>query len=230
MKITFFGHSGMSVTSASGTTVVIDPFLSGNEQCNISPKDVKADAIVLSHAHDDHLGDTIEIAKHNNCPVIAVFELAMILQNEGVEVHPMNIGGGYDFGDYYVKFTLAFHGSSVAGKDQFAYAGQPAGIILKMDEKTLYHAGDTALFSDMKLIGELNDIDIAALPIGDNFTMGPADALLAAQWVKAKHVIPIHYDTFPVIAQDASAFAKQLEKHDIQGHPLKIGESFTLQN
>src|SRR5690625_1999947 len=106
MKITFFGHSGMSVTSESGTTVVIDPFLSGNEQCNISPKDVKADAIVLSHAHDDHLGDTFEIAKHNNCPVIAVFELAMILQNEGVEVHPMNIGGGYDFGDYYVKFTL----------------------------------------------------------------------------------------------------------------------------
>jgi L-ascorbate metabolism protein UlaG (beta-lactamase superfamily) len=227
MKITYYGHSCI-LAEHEGTRVLIDPFLSENPLSGIKPDEIGTDAIVLTHAHGDHFGDTLTIARRNHCPVIAVFELAMYCQQKGVKTHAMNIGGAYCFPGFRVKYTPAFHSSSIAEGDQFLYAGQPAGVLLTMGDKTLYHAGDTCLFSDMRLIGERNAIDAAALPIGDNFTMGPEEALLAAQWIKTKHVIPVHYNTFPVIHQDPLKFTAALAEVGIQGHPLKSGESLEL--
>lgn len=165
---------------------------------------------------------------HNDAPIVAVFELAQICQQRGAKVHAMNIGGAYDFGGFRVKYTQAFHGSSVSDGDNFLYAGMPAGILLTMEGKTFYHAGDTSLFGDMKLIGMMHSIDVAALPIGDNFTMGPDEAAIAAQWVKAKTVIPIHYNTFPAIQQDPHQFADLLKTREIACEILESGESYTV--
>lgn len=227
MKITYYGHSCLLVEH-DGARVIIDPFLSGNPASGISPQDVKVDAVILTHAHDDHFGDTLLIAEQNDCPVIATFELATYCEQRGVRAHAMNTGGAHQFAQFAVKFTPAFHTSSLRVGDQFLYAGEPVGVILTMGETVLYHAGDTALFGDMKLIGERHDIDVAALPIGDNYTMGPDDALVAAQWVKAKHVIPIHYNTFPAIEQDAALFKQNVEKNGAICHPLANGESVTI--
>lgn len=221
MEITFYGHSTLYVEK-EGTKVIIDPFLSGNEQCDVDPKSIKVDAVILTHGHDDHLGDAVEIAKQNNAPIIAVFELAMLLQQRGAEVHPMNIGGSFNFDGFTVKYTHAFHGSSLSEGDQFLYAGMPAGVLLSMGGKTLFHAGDTGLFGDLKLIGSMHDIDIAALPIGDNFTMGPEEAAIAAEWLKVKQVIPVHYNTFPLIKQDPKHFEQLLDIRKIRCHSLDI--------
>lgn len=227
MKITYYGHSCL-LAEEGGKSVIVDPFLSGNPNSGAEPKDVKVDAVILTHGHDDHFGDTLEIAKNNDCPVIAVFELAVFCQRKGVKAHPMNTGGSYAFDGFSVQFTPAFHSSSVTDGDHTVYAGQPCGIVLTMGGKKLYHAGDTALFSDIQLIGERHSIDIAALPIGDNLTMGPEDAALAAKWCRTSKVIPVHYNTFPAIEQDPSVFAKQLSAYDIACSPLKAGESLQI--
>ncbi|MDF2718489.1 MAG: beta-lactamase domain protein, partial [Paenibacillus sp.] len=227
VNITYFGHSCLYVESG-GKKVIIDPFLSGNPASGVSPQDVEADAVLLTHAHDDHFGDSIEIAKRNGCPIVAVFELAMHCIRLGARAHAMNIGGSCAFDGYRVKFTQAFHGSSLREGDQYLYAGQPAGILLTMGGTTIYHAGDTSLFSDMKLIGEMNPIALAALPIGDNYTMGPEDAVYAARWLQTKRVIPLHYNTFPVIRQDTEKFAAMLGEHDIMCHALNSKETITI--
>lgn len=227
MKITYYGHSSMLVEE-NGVRVIIDPFLSGNANSGISPDDIQVDAVILTHGHDDHFGDSIQIAKRNDCPVIAVFELANYCASQGVKSHGMNIGGSLAFNGFKVKFTQAFHSSSISVGDTWLYAGLPAGVLLTMGDKTFYHAGDTSLFGDMRLIGEMNNITCAALPIGDAFTMGPDDALLAAQWLCTKKVIPVHYDTFPPIKQDAALFCDRLLKSGIEGYPLKPGESIDI--
>jgi L-ascorbate metabolism protein UlaG (beta-lactamase superfamily) len=227
MKITYYGHSCLLV-EGNGKRVIIDPFLSGNPDSGIKPGEVQVDAVILTHAHDDHFGDSLDIAKNNQCPIIAVFELAMYCAQKGAEIHPMNPGGQFSFDGFTVKMTPAFHSSSIREGDTYLYAGQPVGIILTMDGKTLYHAGDTALFGDMKLIGDLHEIDAAALPIGDNFTMGPKEAVVAAHWVKAKNVIPIHYNTFPVIKQDPAKFVDELAKIEIRGHALNSRQSIEI--
>lgn len=226
MKLTYLGHASFAIETKSHH-LLIDPFLSGNPNSSIAADEVKADAILLTHAHADHVGDTVAIAKRTGATVVAVYELAAWLAAQGVKTHPMHLGGSHVFPFGRVKLTLAFHGSAIETESGMIYGGNPAGILFTAEGKTFYHSGDTALFGDMKWIGELNDIDVAALPIGDNFTMGPEDALIAAQWVKAKTVIPMHYDTFPLIAQDAVSFVHQLADKGIDGKVLKPGESFT---
>ncbi|HET7627787.1 MAG TPA: metal-dependent hydrolase [Bacillales bacterium] len=225
MKATYYGHSVVLVETA-GKKIWIDPFITGNGQCTIDANDVEADAIILTHGHNDHVGDTVEIAKRNDALVIGIFEMATYLGWKGLNTHPMSIGGAYEFDFGKVKYTQAFHGSGYEEEgENLVYLGMPGGVLFSAEGKTIYHAGDTGLFSDMKLIGERNEIDVAFLPIGDNFTMGPEDAQLAAEWLNAKTVVPIHYNTFPVIEQDPHAFVAGLKG---EGKVLQSGDSIEL--
>ncbi|OMP67457.1 metal-dependent hydrolase [Domibacillus epiphyticus] len=226
MKVSFHGHSIVKIES-NGKTVLIDPFITGNELTDLKAEEQNPDFIILTHGHGDHVGDTVEIAKRSGALVIAVNELALYLQHQGLNAHPMHIGGSREFEFGKVKFTQAFHGSGLQQEDgTFLYMGMPAGVLIMDDGKTIYHAGDTGLFSDMKLIGELHPIDLAFLPIGDNFTMGPDDAALAAAFLQAKTVVPIHYDTFPPIKQDPEAFTAKIKSGN--GKVMKPGDTIEL--
>ncbi|WP_368503562.1 metal-dependent hydrolase [Alkalihalophilus sp. As8PL] len=227
MKVSYHGHSVVLVES-KGKKIIFDPFITGNELTDLNADTLEVDVILLTHGHNDHVGDTVELAKRNNALVIAPFELATYLGWKGVNVHPMHIGGAHTFDFGTVKLTQAFHGSAYTEEEsqKIIYTGMPAGILLTLEGKTIYHAGDTALFSDMKLIGERNLIDLAFIPIGDNFTMGPEDASIAAEWLQAKQVVPVHYNTFPVIEQDPNEFAANLSGK--KGKVLEVGESIEL--
>lgn len=212
MYVSFHGHSVVKIKTGA-FTILIDPFISGNGLTDLIAENEKPNVILLTHGHNDHVGDTVAIAKANDSLVIAPFELAEYLEWQGVRTHGMHIGGAYQFEFGKVKFTQAFHGSSyVTEKNEIIYTGMPAGILFSAEGKTIYHAGDTALFGDMKLIGERHPIDLAFLPIGDNFTMGIEDAAYAVELLKPQAVVPIHYNTFPPIKQDPNDF-KELVKH-----------------
>ncbi|WP_042459682.1 metal-dependent hydrolase [Neobacillus dielmonensis] len=225
MRISYHGHSVVQIFTG-GKTIIIDPFITGNGLTDLKTEDVKPDVIILTHGHGDHVGDTVELAKRNDSLVIANADLCAFLSFKGVKTHAMHIGGSYQFEFGRVKLTQAFHGSGYVEGDQIIYCGMPAGILLMNEGKTVYHAGDTGLFSDMKLIGDRHPIDLAFLPIGDNFTMGPEDAAYAAELLQAKTVVPIHYNTFPPIKQDPHRFVEMLAANN--GRVLEPGESIEL--
>ncbi|CEE02296.1 metal-dependent hydrolase [Caldifermentibacillus hisashii] len=226
MKVSYHGHSVVKIVT-DGKEILIDPFITGNGNTDLKVENESPDFILLTHGHGDHVGDTVQLAKKKDALVIAMVELANYLSWQGVKTHGMNIGGSYEFEFGKVKFTQAFHSTGVETEEQtIIYTGMPAGLLITIEGKTIYHAGDTSLFSDMKLIGERHPIDLAFLPIGDNFTMGPEDAAYAAKLLHAKTVVPIHYNTFPVIKQDPGRFINLLE--DGNGKVLQPGETIEL--
>jgi L-ascorbate metabolism protein UlaG (beta-lactamase superfamily) len=206
VKISFIGHAGVEIESGNHS-VLIDPWITGNPVAKHKPTDFKPNAIILSHGHPDHLGDSVTIAKHVNCPIIAIYELALYCQAKGAKAEGMNMGGPREFDFGKVMLTPAFHSSSLDGQ----YLGMPCGMVITLkDGRKIYHAGDTALFGDMALIGK-QGLELACLPIGSNYTMDPDAALSAIELLKPRYVLPMHYNTFPVIAQNGQEFKKKVE-------------------
>ena len=208
VKVTWYSHACVLIET-DGTRLLVDPFISGNPLAPVKPDEISADYILVSHGHGDHVGDTVDIAKRTGATVISNFEIHNWLLKQGVEnLHPQHIGGGFDYPWGRVKLTIAHHGSALPDG---SYGGNPCGFLFYLPGKKIYHACDTGLFYDMKLIGE-EGIDLAILPIGDNFTMGPDDCLRAVKLIEPKQLLPIHYDTFDVIKQDPSALKERVEK------------------
>ena len=224
-KVTWLGHAALSL-EIDGFNILVDPFLSGNPAASLAPDKVNADFILLSHGHGDHLGDTVAIAQRTGALVITNAELSGWLDKQGVPSHGQHLGGGFHHPFGYLKLTLAIHGS---GLPDGSYGGNPAGFLLTTkDNKKIYMACDTGLFGDMRLIGE-EGIDLAILPIGDNYTMGPDDALRAVKMLEPTQIIPIHYNTFDVIAQDPKFWAEQVENEtSARVHVIAPGESISI--
>ncbi|MCS7197165.1 MAG: metal-dependent hydrolase [Candidatus Bipolaricaulota bacterium] len=224
MQITFIGHAAVEIRT-NKHSILIDPFITGNPVAKHKPEDFKPDAILLTHGHADHLGDAVSISQRTGAPIIAIFELATYCQSQGAKAVGMNIGGPSRFEFGTVQLTPAIHSSSHNGH----YLGEPCGIVLTTLENTkIYHAGDTALFGDMALIGKLG-LDIAFLPIGSYYTMDPDAAAEAVQLLKPKIVIPIHYNTLPAITQDPHRFKTMVESRtQTQVIIMRPGESVTV--
>lgn len=226
MLVKSLGHACFTVSDGAHT-VLFDPFLEGNPDAVVSPQDVQADAVLPTHGHSDHLGDAIPIAKRLGVPIVATFELAMYCQRRGVEVVPMHIGGSAELPFGRVKLTFAIHGSGIVGDDDTEYVGPPCGFLVTMAGQTVYFAGDTALFGDMKLIGEAG-IDVAILPIGDHFTMGIEDAAKAAELLQPKAVVPTHYHAFDPIRKDPNLFAEKVAPLGVRCAVLAPGDEETF--
>jgi len=223
--LTWYGHAALGLETG-GKKLLVDPYFSGNPAASTTADQVAADYILVTHGHGDHLGDTASIAKRSGATVIANGEIARWLGKQELTTRSQSIGGGYSYPFGYLKLTLAFHGSSLPDG---SYGGNPVGFLLTTVEgPKIYIAGDTGLFGDMKLIGE-EGIDLAVLPIGDNYTMGPQDALRAVKLLNPRHVIPYHYNTWDLIVQAADQWAARVAAEtQAQVHVLKPGESFSL--
>jgi L-ascorbate metabolism protein UlaG (beta-lactamase superfamily) len=225
LKITWYSHACFLIETDTAI-ILIDPFITGNPLAPVQADDIQADYILVSHGHGDHLGDTVSIAKRTGATVISNFEVQNWLVGQGVEtVHPQHIGGGFDYPWGRVKLTIAQHGSALPDG---TYGGNPCGFLIYAQGKKIYHACDTGLFYDMKLIGE-EGIDLAILPIGDNFTMGPEDALRAVKLIAPTRVVPIHYNTFDIIKQDPDAWAFRVKQEtSAEVTVMKPGESIEI--
>jgi L-ascorbate metabolism protein UlaG (beta-lactamase superfamily) len=223
MVIRSLGHA--CFTAGDGKhCVIFDPFLTDNPEAVATPDEIQADAVLPSHGHSDHLGDAIPIARRLGVPVVAPYELAMYCQRHGAEIVPLHIGGGTDLPFGRVKLTFATHGSAVVTDDLIEYTGPACGFLVTMSGQTVYYAGDTGLFGDMRLIGETTPIDVAILPIGDHFTMGIDDAVRAVEFLQPKAVVPTHYSAFEPIRKDPYEFARRVEALGVRCEVLAPGE------
>ena len=225
LKLTWYSHAAWEIVTGE-THILIDPLFSDNPLAPVTAAAVSADYIVITHGHGDHLGDAIPIAQRTGATIIANAEIARWVRSHGAEhVHAQHIGGGFHYPFGYLKLTPAVHGSSLPDG---SYGGMPAGVLINCGPHTVYHAGDTGLFAGMQLLGEEN-IDVALLPIGDNYTMGPRDALRAVNLLRPRVVIPMHYNTWEIIAQDAHAWAARVaEETSSRPLVLEIGQTYTV--
>lgn len=229
VKLTYYGHSTF-VIDADGTKIVVDPFFAPNNPlapAGATAETIEADFMLLTHGHGDHVADAVAIAKRTGCTIISNFEVVEWMAAQGAaNGHGMNTGGAYNFPFGRLKSVVALHSSTMPDGSS---GGHPNGAVINFNDGTdIYFAGDTALTYDMRLIGEAGGVDVAVLPIGDNFTMGPGDAVMAAAFVKAKRVIPCHFNTFPPIVQDPDDFARSLAEEGIECTVLEPGEEFEI--
>ena len=220
----FHGHATFTLATDDGTRLVVDPWFTGNPVADQTREQIRADYILCTHGHGDHFTDAIPLAQETGATLISTFEIVSFAQSKGVEqAHPMHIGGGFRFPFGYLKMTAALHGGAVEGDETGQFTTVPGGFLLDMDGKSIYFAGDTALLTDMQLLK--GKVDVAVLPIGDNFTMGPEDAARAVEFIEPSVVVPFHYNTFDLIAQDPEAF-RQLVGERAEVVVLAPGERY----
>lgn len=231
LQITWLGHSAFLIVTPAGTRILTDPWL-GNPSCPAPLNKPEAllplDLILLSHGHSDHLGDTVQVARAADAPVVCLFEVGQYLAAKGLKgVRDMGKGGTQEVAGVRITMTAAMHTGSVTEDDgTIVYLGGAAGFVLRQPEMpTIYYSGDTALFGDMKIIGELYAPAIAFLPIGDHYTMGPDTAALAAKWLGVKQVVPMHWGTFPILTGTPAMLREHLKGTDIEVLELKPGET-----
>lgn len=227
MKLRYFSHSAFQITSNEGQRILIDPFLDNNPTCPVKSSDIDADFILLTHGHGDHIGDTISIAKRCNSLCICENELAGYLSSKGLRAHNMHIGGAHEFDFGKIKLTQALH-SSVTPDNECH--GSATGILIYIEDIIIFHMGDTGLFFDLKLIGDMNAVNYLMAPIGDNFTMGIDDAVKACEFVNPGMVIPMHYNTFPVIETDPGIFKAKVEQKGISCQIMDFGQEIILES
>ena len=227
ISVHYLGHSCFHITTPRAK-ILIDPFLTGNPKAAAKAEDVQCDFILVSHAHADHFGDAVAIAKRTGATIVASYELALYAGSQGAKVHPMGCGGGKDFSFGRVQLTIAHHTSSVDGPSGPVMVGAPVGFLITAEDRVIFFAGDTALTMDMQLLGDRKPIDLALLPIGDNFTMGPEDAAEAVRMLKPKLSVPMHYNTFEMIQVDPGVFAREAGKHGCQVEVMQPGASISL--
>ncbi len=223
MKVKFFGHACWLIEGAKDK-VIIDPFLTNNPHTETKPADLEVDYILVTHAHGDHMGAAQELAQQSDATIITTNEIANMLSQKGFNTHGMHVGGAYEFSFGKVKAIPAFHGSGIEG-------GHACGYLLTMGEKTIYHAGDTSLFGDMKLLNGIwaEKVDLALLPIGDNFTMGPEDAAVAAKWIDPEKVVPMHYGTFSLIDVDPTEFVHRADAENVNSEVIVLKPDESLE-
>jgi len=225
MILQYLGHSAFRLVTAEGISILIDPYLDKNPLATAKAKQLIADYIIVTHAHGDHLGDTLSIARPGETTIICVSELASVISKIGFKVHAMQIGGAFLFEFGRVKLVQALHGSVTPDG---IYGGLAAGVVLTINGVTIYHCGDTGLFGDMQLIGQLNKINYLLIPIGGNYTMDIEDAAYAVGLIKPQLAIPMHYNTFPMIQVNPQDFVDKIEARGYKGKVMTIGEEMEL--